>query len=1184
MPRSPLITAVALLVLLLPAALPAGAGLSSPPPVRAEAASPELRAFWVDAWSDGFKTPAQVQQLVADAHTANANTLVVQVRRRGDSYYNESVEPRAADAALDPAPFDPLASLIAAAHAADPPLHVYAWVVVFPVWHWDDYSTTDPSRHVYYRHGCGNGCDWSDPDNWLTYRYNGGNPVPDYELDPGHPAAAAYTVDVVLHLVRHYDVDGIALDYIRYGGQDYGYNKVSEDRFHAAYGGSGHPSPTDANWMAWRREQVTKVVRRIYLEALAVKPDLVVGAATIAWGNGPDQAGGWENSSAYKSVFQDWRGWLEAGIVDLALPMNYDREHQPPQDQYFRNWVDWEKNHQYGRAVAPSPGAFINYISGSLVQAAVVQAPSSQGFHALGTAFYSYASTNIDGQPNSVFYAALAQPSGFGTPPWATPASAPGLPWKTAPTTGHLAGWAIGTGGPLDRANVQVSGPVSLGLLTDGNGFFGATDLPPGDYTITLPAPAASPLYATVTPGKVALATVAASQPPALRAVLVDAAHDGFKTPDQVDVLLADARAAHLNAVVVQMRSFGQIYYDSPYEPRAADPELAAGFDPLAYLLQQAHSGTPSIAVYAWVPALAVWSGDLGGLPAGHVLQTHQDWLTENISGTQSAGGVYYLDPGHPGALAYTVDLAVDLIGRYPLDGLLLDSLHYPYEGSAVGYAVWGYHPVSLQRFHARYGGSGDPSPGDPVWLSWRREQLTALLRQLYLRCTGLRPRLRVAAVGIAWGDSPDHAGGWEQSSAYGRLLQDWRGWLQEGIVDLAAPTNYDREYQVDQQSWYDHWLAWEAGQRYDRGLLVLQGAYLNYPEHALAQVQEAVATGGAAGLAWYIPADLYADPDGNSRSIQPPRQPWYYTPQAEWWLWRALALPYGYTDPADGAFYATAPIFAGVVPTPTLSWKDTPERGQLAGWALGPGLVPLTVPVTITLHGPSPRTLYNDGSGFFGAVDLLPGDYLAMVSEADPAYRVLAGTVAPGQVVWLQPAQPVTAVAVSGPDRLSMGIEGLFGVTYPPPAPSPPITVTWDNGALGQSAVYSWTTVGTKNVAVTATNCCGSASAVWTVTVFCQEVTGLALLGPQALLVGQAGSYAAAVQPITASRPLTVTWDNGTVGPTAAYSWTISGTYAITASAANACGQCQGMRQVRVYDAWPYSIYLPLIVGRAEG
>lgn len=1174
---------VLLLLLALPPAWPAGATPfhAGPRPVGPQNTG-ELRAFWVDAWNSGFKTPAQISQLIADAHTANVNTLIVQVRRRGDAYYNESVEPRATDIP-DPA-FDPLAALLAAAHNASPPLQVYAWVTTFPVWS-DYYSTSDPTRHVYYRHGCGNTCAWDDPENWLSYRYTGGNYVATYDLDPGHPAAARYTVDVCLHLIRHYDIDGLVLDYVRYMGADYGYNKASIDRYIARYGGPYPPDPATESWKAWRREQVTNVVRRLYLEALAVKPDLVLGAATIAWGNGPDQTGGWETTSAYRSVYQDWRGWLEEGIIDLALPMNYDREHQPPQDQYFRNWVEWEKNHQYGRAVAPSPAAYLNHIGGSLVQAAVVQAPSGQGYHALGPAFYSYASTNCDGLPNSEFYNALSHANPYGTPPFPTWVDPPTLPWKTTPTAGHLAGWAIGPTGPLDRAVVQVSGPQTFTTTTDGSGFFGKIDLPPGDYTVVLPAPATSPLYARVEAGRVALATVGAPPAaPALRAVLVDAAHDGFKTPDQVDVLLADARAAHLNAVIVQVRHNGRIYYDSPYEPRADDPELAPGFDPLAYLLQQAHAGEEPIAVYAWLPLLAVWNQDLGLLPPGHVLQEHPEWLSQDQSGNQRSYGKYYLDPGHPGVLTYTVGLVLDLLSRYPVDGLLLDDLLYPYEGSTIGYPIWGYNPVSVARFHTRYGGSGNPPANDAQWMAWRRGELTALLRQIYLRATAAAPRLRIAATAVPWGDSPDYAGGWEQSSAYGRLLQDWRGWLAEGILDLAAPLNYDREYHSSQRLWFDHWLAWEQGNLGRRDVLVLQGAYLNYPEHTLAQA--ARIPGDFAGFSYYIPANLYADPNAMGYSVQPPRQPWYYSPEAEWWLWRSLALPYGYTDPATGAFTATLPLFPSAAPTPTLPWKDSPTLGHVMGLALGPGLVPMTVPTTITLAGPESRLLQNDGSGFFGAVDLPPGEYLATVSGAASAYRVLAGTVVAGQVTWLQPAVPVTGVAVSGPARLPLGIEGNLTATAMPADASPPITYTWDFGdgspiVRGPSSVvgHTYDALGPYTIAVTAANCCGTATAEWPVEVFCQEITGVEVEGPGALLVGQTGKYLAAVEPVTASRPLTFTWDNGTVGATALYSWPVTGTYTITMTATNPCGvEQRGTRSVHVQEEWPYRIFLPLV------
>ena len=88
-------------------------------PVQAAAAQPQYRALWVDAFHDGMKSPAQVEKLVADAKRANLNTLIVQVRKRGDAYFSHSIEPRATDI-QGPSDFDPLGYLLRLAHASTP--------------------------------------------------------------------------------------------------------------------------------------------------------------------------------------------------------------------------------------------------------------------------------------------------------------------------------------------------------------------------------------------------------------------------------------------------------------------------------------------------------------------------------------------------------------------------------------------------------------------------------------------------------------------------------------------------------------------------------------------------------------------------------------------------------------------------------------------------------------------------------------------------------------------------------------------------------------------------------------------------------------------------------------------------------------------------------------------------------
>src|SRR5690625_3153953 len=91
----------------------------------------QWRSYWVDAFNEGIYTPEQVDTLVADAEAINANALIVQVARRYDCFCNDALYPRT-DAAVDPAPYDPLQEIIDDAHAAG--IEVHAWVNVNTMW------------------------------------------------------------------------------------------------------------------------------------------------------------------------------------------------------------------------------------------------------------------------------------------------------------------------------------------------------------------------------------------------------------------------------------------------------------------------------------------------------------------------------------------------------------------------------------------------------------------------------------------------------------------------------------------------------------------------------------------------------------------------------------------------------------------------------------------------------------------------------------------------------------------------------------------------------------------------------------------------------------------------------------------------------------------------------------------
>ncbi|GAC1324209.1 MAG: hypothetical protein NVSMB2_22240 [Chloroflexota bacterium] len=393
--------------------------------------APELRAVWVDAFHDGFKTPAQVDELVAWARAANLNALFVQVRRRGDAYYARAFEPRTEDPDLAPG-FDALQYLIERAHQGPQRLQVHAWLATLPIWHKRDTPPVAVNHPFNLRGPAAN-----PNDTWLMFRDDGstwaGNDSGGmYYLDPGNPDVQAYTTEVYVNVVRNYDVDGVHLDQVRYYEGDplhWGYNPSSVAAFNARYGTDpgSQPVPTDPLWVAWRRDQVTALVQRIYAAVKAAKPNVAVTAAVVAWGRGPQSPDDWQRQAPYSTVLQDWNTWLERGIVDYVLPMDYYREAEP-QGGWFDTWTRWQVAHPGMRGVVLGLGSYLNSTDDVMAQLGRARA-----LNPLGVALYSYAVPSRDLQDASPSdrQAFAAQLRGVFT----RPASVPALPTPLTAST-----------------------------------------------------------------------------------------------------------------------------------------------------------------------------------------------------------------------------------------------------------------------------------------------------------------------------------------------------------------------------------------------------------------------------------------------------------------------------------------------------------------------------------------------------------------------------------------------------------------------------------------------------------------------------------------------------------------------------------------------------------------------------
>lgn len=396
----------------------------------------EFRAWWVDAWGAGFKTPSETTAMINYARSCNCNAVIVEMEKAGDAYFSSSYFPWATDAT-----YDSLADILNKAHAQG--LEVHAWVCVYRIWT----QTAPPPQpnHIVNLH-----------PEWLSENYAGAK----YQdtssfLDPGVPAVQDWLVNAYIEMVQNYNIDGITFDRIRYPGTDWGYNAIAVDRFNFLNGLTGRPNAGNTEWSNWRREQINAFVKKFYCNAMAIRPGLKVGAAV------------WKTSlTASRDYLQDWDAWMAGHYADYMAPMNYTTDNSAWTANNNDNLL-----HAHGRHMYVAQDTCSNSDANSNWQ--VIDARNS-GLQ--GCSLYDYGC-------RSDMQSVLTNPSTGAYPTFVPPLS---MSWKTNPTHGILKGTVTNSStGQAPVYPVTVSIPATgQSTTTDGTGFFGITDVPPGTYTV----------------------------------------------------------------------------------------------------------------------------------------------------------------------------------------------------------------------------------------------------------------------------------------------------------------------------------------------------------------------------------------------------------------------------------------------------------------------------------------------------------------------------------------------------------------------------------------------------------------------------------------------------------------------------------------------------------------------------
>lgn len=422
---------------------------------KTSAQSNEFRAMWVDAWGTGFLNASQASQLVADARANNFNALVVQMRRRGDSFYNILAPGNDPKTTAISAGYDALQDVITKAHdtsGGKKRLEVHCWVVTYKIW---SSETTPPSQagHVYNLH-----------PEYLTQNQAGEKFTGEgYFLDPGHPGVTMWNYVMATNIVRRYDVDGFHWDYIRYPEPDSGYNPTVIARYNAEFGSTGQPSPSSTQFSNWRRRQVTDFLRWVNADLLSYKPNLVISCAVFG-----------SRSDAFNARFQDWAAWNNEGIIDICMPMGYTSD-----NSLFQSRVTDAFNNQGVRRVYSGQGAYLNTKENDVWQLDYIRNKPL-----LGSVLYSYRTPN-SGTPD--IPGTLAYIRTNHQPAWV---DVPTIPWKAAPTKGIVRGTVtrqVG-GTAVYNTTLSINTTPARNQKSDPHGKFAFFETTPGNYTITATA------------------------------------------------------------------------------------------------------------------------------------------------------------------------------------------------------------------------------------------------------------------------------------------------------------------------------------------------------------------------------------------------------------------------------------------------------------------------------------------------------------------------------------------------------------------------------------------------------------------------------------------------------------------------------------------------------------------------
>ncbi len=248
---------------------------------------------------------------------------------------------------------------------------------------------------------------------------------------------------------------------------------------------------------------------------------------------------------------------------------------------------------------------------------------------------------------------------------------------------------------------------------------------------------------------------------------------------DEFKELLDMHQANGMNAVIVQVRPSADAFYESRYEPWSGWLTGKLGsppdpyYDPLKFMIEQANER--GLEFHAWFnPYRAVVDVEKNGIDSSSLAFKDPGWFLKY-------GNNLYFNPGLPEARKHVINVIMEVVNRYNIDGIHFDDYFYPYK-------------IKDQDFpdSVTYAKSGSAFVNKD---DWRRGNVDLLIKELSDSIRSVKPHVQfgISPFGVWRNQDKDSTGSATKAgqTCYDDLYANVLKWQKEKWIDYVVPQIY---------------------------------------------------------------------------------------------------------------------------------------------------------------------------------------------------------------------------------------------------------------------------------------------------------------------------------------------------------------------------------------------------------